>query len=331
MYELVSKNLSYSLIKAFSEDGPNALIERKFIDNAGIDFGKKLDDLVFLSKEEFNDKYLVIENLTLNKEQCLLAEKVYTEKLDITDITDSVIDKIIEYITELDLFKRVKKLETKLTKFNFKEFYDYIILLQENSNKIVIDNDEYVTLLAAKHELFTNKTCKNYFNVKGNVELLDQFEYIFEYKNKNLKVVLDRVIINHDNKTITPLDLKTGANDSKDFIDNFFKFKYYLQGGLYIEALNHLINNKYPGYTLIPFKFIYVPRFKPSNVKTFILTEKWYEAAWNGFNTLSGYRYKGLDELINEISWHISHEVFDQPKDFYLNNEVFIKDDFINL
>ena len=61
--ELVSKFVSYSLLKSFDEHGPKALVQRMNPSSKGISFGTKLDDFISLPKDEFNEKYVISQRV----------------------------------------------------------------------------------------------------------------------------------------------------------------------------------------------------------------------------------------------------------------------------
>ena len=153
---------------------------------------------------------------------------------------------------------------------------------------------------------------------------------IYPFLKSQLKLYLDKVNIDHNKLTIQGIDLKSGSVNTDNFMTNFFKYKYYFQGAIYQKGLEMYRDEKYPGYTILPFKFIFLPTFNINNPKTFVLTDKWINAAWNGFKTNSGYEYKGIIELVKDIEWHIVNQVFNESKEFHLNDEVDLDDSFIH-
>lgn len=328
--ELVSKFISYSLLKSFDEHGPKALIQRMNPSSKGIDFGSKLDDFISLSKEQFNEKY-IISQLKLDNAYTEFAEIIVEHKIDVSVIDDNVLKKLYNLSIENDLFKRITKEESRLQKINNKELFEYVNFLYSNEGKELITPSEYTTLLQCQMSLFTHKSTKKYFNFnKEGQEEIYQLKMIYPFSNSKLKLYLDKVNIDHNNKTIQGIDLKSGSVNTDNFMTNFFKFKYYFQGGIYQKGLEIYRDEKYPDYTLLPFKFIFLPTFNINNPKTFVLTDKWIDAAWNGFTTNSGYKYKGIIELVDEIEWHIKNQVFNESKEFYLNDEINLDDSFIH-
>ena len=333
--QLVSNNISYSLLKSFDEHGPKALIERQTVYNKGIDFGSKLDDFTSLPKDEFNEKYLIVQN-TLDGDLFKLAEIIVNDvtlnksKLILNDAR--TINTINAIAINADLFKRIKKDESRIKKFDTPEFYEFLEFMYNNRDKEFITPDEYSKLLACQQSLFNHKSTKKYFNCGDYLEERYQVELNYEYKKRNIKCILDKVIIDHANKTIQGIDLKSGSVSAKEFMSNFFKFKYYLQGSLYQLGISKFINDLgLDDYEILPFKYIYLPTFDYNNPKTFILTDKWINASWNGFTTNSGYKYRGINELIDEINWHVRHQVFNETREFYENEEILLDDSFIHL
>lgn len=339
--QLVSNNNSNSLLKSFDEHGPKALIEKQTVYNKGVDFGSKLDDFISLPKDEFNEKYLIVQN-ALDGDLFKLAEIIVNiENVNInvfigTDFTEPLINTRIDIINKIainnDLFKRIKLDASRIKKFDTPEFYEFLEFMYNNKDKEFITPDEHSKLLACQSSLFNHKSTKKYFNCGNNIEEIYQLELNFMYEGRNMKGILDKVIINHANMTIQPLDLKSGSFPAKDFMSSFFKFKYYMQGAIYNKAIKEWIkNSSFMKYTILPFKFIYLPTFDYNNPKTFILSEKWEQAAWDGFTTNSGYKYRGINELVDEINWHIKHQIFNETRDFYENQEIMLDDSFIHL
>lgn len=333
--KLVSNNNSNSLLKSFDEHGPQALIRRINPYNKGIDFGSKLDDFISLSRERFNEEYLVVQG-ALKGDLFTLAEILVK---DVTINTNKLIepnDKVIGIINRIainaDIFKRIKLDASRIAKFNTTEFYEFVKFLNDNKQYTFITPDEYSKLLSSQSSLFNHKSTKAYFNCNDHCEEIYQLELNFDYKGRNMKCILDKVIIDHQKMTVQPLDLKSGSFPAKDFGSSFFKFAYYKQGAIYNRAIKEwLKESPYSGYTVLPFKFVYLPTFDNENPKTFILSEKWEKAAWDGFRTASGYKYRGIDELVDEINWHIKHQVFNETREFYENLEITLDDSYIHL
>ena len=65
------------------------------------------------------------------------------------------------------------------------------------------------------------------------------------------------VIVNHRNKTIQPIDIKTMGDYTINFPTSFFRRRYDIQAAFYTEAIMSSDRlNEYSKYTILPFKFI---------------------------------------------------------------------------
>ncbi len=330
--QLVSKNISYSLLSSFIDNGPEILINKKTIFNKGIDFGTKLDDFITLSKDDFNNKYHILStDIKLSTDYETLISLLITNKIELNEIN---LKKIYDLIIINNLFKKITIEKSRYNKLNdflsdpdVKIKYDLSL-----ENKSVLTASEYTKLLQCKNILFNHKNTKKYFqDFNEEIDVFYQLKLEYKIKNKNCKVILDKVIVNHKNKTIQGLDIKTGSVTSEEFMKNFFNFKYYLQGALYQKGMEELKNKYFKDYTILSFKFLYLPTYNINNPKIFVLTQKWIDAAWNGFKTNYGKYYKGIYELIEEILWHIDNKIFNESKEFHLNEEIILDDSFIHL
>ena len=109
------------------------------------------------------------------------------------------------------------------------------------------------------------------------------------------------------------------------------KWRYYLQEAVYTIAIKKLVKERedLKGYKVLPFQFLYISRFEKVPL-LYTVSEKWHKAALNGFTTTSGYKYRGLNELIDSIKWHWKNKIFDTPKEIHTNSgQLTIEDDFI--
>lgn len=64
----------------------------------------------------------------------------------------------------------------------------------------------------------SNPFTREYFiNDYSHIELIHQFPIYFKLEDMDCKALLDGVKIDHENKTVTPFDLKTTSKNSWDF------------------------------------------------------------------------------------------------------------------
>lgn len=111
--------------------------------------------------------------------------------------------------------------------------------------------------------------------------------------------MFDLLVVNHKEKTIQPVDLKTSSMPAYDFPEHFVKMRYDIQAQLYTHVLQKVIARDYylNGYTILPFLFTDISRTDKVPVT--------YEIDLSGsFSFSKGdkvYQYKGWEELLAEI------------------------------
>jgi hypothetical protein len=142
---------------------------------------------------------------------------------------------------------------------------------------------------------------------------------------EDCKALLDGILIDHENRTIEPYDLKTIGKSVYDFPISYLQFGYYRQCAFYELALlsdkspiKHLLDE---GYTLKDFIFIVVES-KVSSSHPAIIFETCKKDRDVGL--LGGYvgnkYYKGINELIEDYKYHRDNDYWDLPKDLHFNS-----------
>lgn len=316
--------LSFSRVSEFDRNGPRSLIDREKISGEFLDFGSLVDDML---QPDFNitDKYYVFDG---EKPTAMLGTlcDYFVEHLDKIKY-DNLNKFILDSIKQLELWKTTKDDDKLLSKYT-EEAHEYVVAMIESKNKTLVTNllvqeaEEMVALLK------THEFSRDFFKQ----DLLHQVEVNFEFSNFRFLSILDYIKIDHVNKTIRGIDLKTGSKPVSEFLSNFIKYRYYLQGIIYQMALRtYMKQNDIEHYDLLPFQFLYCGRYEKIPT-TLEFGKKWETGALNGFTTSSGYKYRGLHELVDSIEWHWRNEVFNMSKEQYENNGLIqINDEFINI
>jgi hypothetical protein len=322
--ENVDLTLSYSRLSDFDRNGPKALIERSIVDNQGVKMGSLIDDLLF-SPSEFDDKYYILDITEPTATLGVLAKIILDNYVKVPDI-----EEIFNIIERNGLWKSIKKRELIQANFDTEDFWKYIKAKFEGNSRTLVTTDEVEKAKEVVEVLLNHKFSKELFS--------DQLEHVYQYKFQvtikhfKFKGVIDIVTIDHKNKKIYFKDLKTGGAPSSEFMSSYIKWRYYLQEAVYMQASEQILAElELDGYEIQPFTFIYIG-LKEKIPVTFVVTKRWHEAAKEGFTTMSGYNYKGLFELVEEVYFHWKNKVYDLSADVYTSNGVLDLDDsFINV
>lgn len=102
--------------------------------------------------------------------------------------------------------------------------------------------------------------------IGNNIEIFNELIIDWEvtYSSLKLKSMLDRVVLNHSNKTITIIDLKTTKCKSlKSFRYDMINYKYYIQAVFYINAMEYKISTD-PDWSKVKdykIEFVFVPQY----------------------------------------------------------------------
>jgi hypothetical protein len=319
--------LSASRISDFDRNGPRTLLHKSKISGEFLDFGSLVDDML---QPGFNIKYkyYIFDGEKPTAMLGILCEELINilnnPNKGVIITTDN--ELILATIKRLGLWKSTKDVDVLLNKFTVSA-KQYVEAMVASVGKTLITN----ILFHEAEEMVAILKTHEYSRDIYKKDLLHQVEINFEYANFKFLSYLDYVGVNHENKTIKGIDLKTGSNSVSEFTSNFMKYRYYIQAMVYQIALNNYkYDNGLDDYEILGFEFLYCSRSE--KIPTILLfTEKWENCALNGFTTTSGYKYRGLDELLESITWHWKNEVFNMTREQYENKgHIKINDEFIN-
>jgi len=224
-------------------------------------------------------------------------------------------DKVL--VESKKLYKSLNKyIDYLITRDKFKEILNYQTL------KYLREAD-YATKqhILAKQLMFDN----NDFIDDPDIYIANEKRILWEHptiKVNNKKIVcksfIDRLIIDHKNKVIKLIDLKTSSN-LHEFEDKFELYKYYRQMAFYWMAIAYLFKTELSNkYDIKEYSFeTYIVALQTPNLykdyptlcKVFSVSEKSLEKG-----------YQEINDLLNEIKWHIEENKWEHSKSYYNNN-----------
>jgi hypothetical protein len=142
---------------------------------------------------------------------------------------------------------------------------------------------------------------------------LNEFVIFWEHPLYKLpcKSMIDRLIIDHNNKVVTLIDLKT-ANTFKDFKERCNEFSYFRQMAFYWMAINWYFVNElklnFDEYT----KETYIVALKTVDnpeVKVFKITEQQLKDGW-----------LDLTEQMTLLAWHWENDKWEYTRSYYIGD-----------
>ena len=302
---------SSSLLKSLDEYGPSILKYPKKYDSEDIIFGDLVDCLL-LTPEMVDVKFY---SRTIKKPT---AQTLQLANHVIANLQKLTVENILAEIDTLNLWKNIVNTDKKIAQFDTPLFWEYLKAVKEAEGKIVVSPEVYDEALQAVQILKTHEKTANIF--KSNTSEA-QCKFKLFYKDTWIKVMLDKINFDHENKIIYPFDLKCTGVRQKSFRYIFYKLKYYLQGALYRFAVNWWAQEYYPEYQVADFKFIVYSR---ANKYPFIwnMPDELYTGGLYGFEDYKGQKCKGVHELLKDYKFYKKNEDCIIEREFIVNDEL---------
>ncbi|MBQ3949663.1 MAG: hypothetical protein II661_04235, partial [Bacteroidales bacterium] len=295
---------SYSKISDYAKEGFSALatINDKKATTPSMKFGSLFDSILTRGKATL-DSYIVMDVSVPKAEREALDYISTCTNLPFSELTP---EYIYDKTNECGYQARMK-MDTKYEKLKqYSAYYDIL-----KSGKEVVSQQEWDDAIEMAHAFRNSAYLKELFGTKNtkDMEYLYQLQFVEDYtlpsgRTVPVKCMLDLVVVDHANKTIQPVDLKTSAMPAFDFTENFLKYRYDLQAHLYSDILT-IVKNKdeeLKDYTVLPYLFTDISRSDKVPV-TWCYPQN-DESQKNGFHVVMNgkeYQYKKWDALLDEI------------------------------
>lgn len=221
------------------------------------------------------------------------------------------------------------KFEAVLSKFQGSdaEIYYNELRIVKSQGLTVITTEDVKNAENIVTELKTNSTTAEVVNLVNSRrwQIFNQFQVEgYEIDGMKFKSMMDKVVVDHDKKTIQVYDLKCVWA-----VENFFE-EYYLYRRAYIQAyLYHraILNSE----DVLPFdsndyevlypSFIVCDSTNYMSPLIYTLTDIDMDDAYAGFEH-KGRRYPGVKELIVDLQWAIDSERWSVSRKNYISNGV---------
>lgn len=262
-----SPRLSQSKLKTLLY-GPKAFLETEepelfFEEKRHFVLGSAVDTYL-TNIAEFNEKYYIshLAEKPSDVVKSILYE-VYSKAKD--KIAEDETYKNLEFLKQEIMdsceshgYYKNLKWETRVNKIlDFNDYWEEIV---SSENKTILSMEEAEIVSNIVRKIYTNQYTSKYFkDSTEEVTILRQLPIEFEVKEVECKALLDIVYIDHNSKTITPIDLKTIGESVKNFPESLRKRRYDIQLSWYVEALYQWKeDNEFKDYKILDFKFIVV-------------------------------------------------------------------------
>ena len=276
--------------------------ELKDQDQKFFELGRQVH-MFILERNEFNKLYTYLEfDTPKSKQQIQFAEEVAGGK-DIVDAYNS------QYKATKNAEEKALELSTKLERY-----IEYVKIRKDY--KDVLSWSKWSTITGANKAVVAHKKANELvyndelFSTK-DVETYNELPIFWNYPGYNLecKSMLDRLVIDHKNKTIKLIDLKTTSH-LHSFGKSIKAFKYDRQFAFYWMAIFYWWMKNHPDKNIDEYsEETYVVGIQTRDlieVKVFKIEDRLLN---NGMVEIA--------ETIPEIAWHFEENKWEYTKKYY--------------
>lgn len=261
--------LSYSTLAKYEREGFNN-INKLFdkIDTPSLTFGSAVDSIITGGQEEFESRFIVAEFPSTPDTIVKIVRDVFKKFYNKYENLDSIPDsEIIHRATSFN-YQLNWKPETR-AKVIKEKGSDYYNLLFIAGDKTILDTQTYQDVCNAVKALKESNSTKFYFAPNNPFEPEIERFYQLKFKTSldgiNYRCMFDELIVNHNNKTILPIDLKTSCklgDREWDFPKHYLEWNYQIQNRLYVRILQDIImkDDYFKDFTILPYRDIIIFR-----------------------------------------------------------------------
>jgi hypothetical protein len=325
---------SSSSLKEFSQNRKK--YHKKYIlnerveeeDNLAVTMGRVVETLL-LEPEEFDNRFHM-SVITSAPTGLMLefTEALYKHSAEATN-EDGLLTKSFEDLCALayaDSGFKIK-LDAVIGKFIGSDAEVYYKEIREVRSKglTVVTTKDVDNATKIVEELRTNEFTAPVVNMvkSSRYDIYNQLQVegydVLDYKFKSM---MDKVIVDHQEKTIQVVDLKCTWS-----VENFYKEYYlyrraYIQGYLYwMGAKHYFVELLKDGYRMDYPAFLVCDSTNYSAPLMYQMSDIDINNAANGFE-YKGTQYPGVISLIEDLKWAIENDKWNISRENYLNNGI---------
>lgn len=318
MKDLYNHKVSHSGLGLLLE-GPAAY--KRYIEkpeNADTAYFRKggMVDCLLTEPTEFEKRYAIMKGTVPSGMMGDLI-RVYSQLLDLDN--EDTEDESFQAAYSVSGYKL--PLATVAKKFQSPENQHYFKFLRDAQGKTVVSKEEADQAAVVAFALKTDPYTEEYLSISPDNPLLevhDQVNLEWEgYKGYTIRGIVDRIIIDHGNKVVKPIDIKTTSSSILDFRKSYLKYGYFRQGAIYTDGIKQSIELLPEGYTLDSFRFIVADMAMRLPPAVFEMSCDDIDVGRRGGNWLGTDRpVKGYQCLIDELEFYQKSQQWTHPCDY---------------
>lgn len=256
--------LSYSTLARYEREGFNNL-DKLFdrIETPSLTFGSAVDSIITGGQEEFDERFMVAEFPSMPDSIVKIIKSLYKQYAGTYRSLLNIPDSSIIRETEDQNYQMNWKPETR-AKVIKEKGTDYYNLLFVAGDRCIIDTQTYQDVVNAVRVLKESSSTKLYFAddnpFEPDIERLYQLKFKGEFDGITYRNMADLIIVNHKEKWVKPVDLKTSSHTEWDFYKSFVDWRYDIQARLYWSIIRQNMDKDeyFKDFKLLDYNFIVV-------------------------------------------------------------------------
>lgn len=318
--------LNQSMIKVFDNDPVKFFEEfkmgkkRKDKKNVALMIGDLVDFYLLACKADenefetrFDEKFAMFSGVKGTGQVFILADYLFEETEncvnEVGEMTCSFETRFAEAVKRVRAEEKYKgKSDDKILEDFLQNGKDYFDVKMDAIGKTVVDVSIVDKAKTVAQKLKKDEFTKSIFAMNDDQEFVTHFPIEFNFKIDDKRFIpckaeVDMMVIDHDDKIIQPMDLKT-TYDNESFDMMYMKNAYYLQNAFYWKAVREWADsNNMSGYEVKPMKFV-VGDTSSNNRRPLVYDTSIMDVqrGLKGFRR-RGVFYRGVNELVEDIAW----------------------------
>ena len=274
----------------------------------------KLLHLLLLQPERFDDYFICMPSKLPSDALTKVLNNIslYTDLTELSLIDDKI---VLNSLKEVGLYQSIKDDAKRIEKVRTTECEDYYSF-SHVKDKNIIDQDMLNKCKDNVNIIKKNKDIMNVLDRKitdfelDNIEIYNEQNLSCQLENFKfgLKGCIDKYIIDHDNKVITIIDIKTTGKALISFPETVEYYNYWLQAAIYTVLVLKNIEEKAKNYK-INFNFIVIDTY--GQVYNFEVSKQTLDA-WG----------KNMLIKLESAKYHLDKMNFSLPYEFLTNKVI---------
>lgn len=311
--------ISYSMLSSFAREGAGIIPKIKDKKDAeALRFGGLVDCLM-TEPETLNERFFIEDMPSLSDRMIKIVRSIWEACHGEYNSIDTVPTNIILKAANEQAYCTYMKDETRVNRVQnaVRQYYNVLFMA---GNKVVMSSDDLDLARSCVEELKRNEFTRDIFTenpFQTNIEKHYQLEFKWTYNDIPIRCMFDRIIVDHERKTIWPVDLKTTGKNEENFSESYLTWRYDLQETMYSWILQQCcLNDEYfKSFTILPFSFVCINKNNQAPI------------VWHTTGSLltgdrkhknTGIVYKGWQTLLKEYTWHVLNNKYKYSYDTYV-------------